>query len=152
MIGELRYKDKLKHDGHDLIDELVALGINRRQVYSVLAKRLSRPEPGAHFEKVRTVRELEPMVQELRQFRDERLKARPHKLRKKKKNKLPGPAVVVTPKPDQPKRKFKNECLPREQALPLIREVAKANARKPSTRIVAKLSWWERVLLWAVVR
>lgn len=69
------YTVSLKQRGHDLIDELVALGINRTRVYFKLAHWMGKKQRDVHFRAVNDDASLQKMVKHLERFlRNERLK------------------------------------------------------------------------------
>lgn len=129
VFKDIRYSDKLKHEGHDLIDDLVRMGVPRYRTYRRMAKVLRISEPEAHFGAAGSIERLEKMVSMLRNYHAhvESHMRRPKLIRpvlKKKKQKKGvvqvGVAPVLTKKE---KRKSSVVVLPREQMIQALAEL-----------------------------
>lgn len=125
---KIKQIDKLKHIGHDLIDEIEALGVKRHKSYSRMARLMRVPLQEAHFMGVTDVRKLERMVEILENFRDDvsRHKRNPKKRRKKPHVFKISPAadIVRVPKPPKPPRKdYGRNTLPRDQMIRAFAEM-----------------------------
>lgn len=65
------YVREMKDKGHALIDELVALGIERNEVYRKLRKRMGRlPPQFVHFSQMHTPQMLSKAVRHLEEMRN----------------------------------------------------------------------------------
>lgn len=94
-IAEIR---ALKQEGHDVIDRIVRLGVNRSAVYVRLAERLQVSESGAHFQNIFTSRECRKAINALQQMEVER-RAQIHENRKRRRAAAKARAKELKPTP-----------------------------------------------------
>lgn len=151
IYAEIKYKDSLKHQGHDLIDELVELGIKKDRIYKNMAKRLRVPLEQAHFSNVDKIERLEIMVRMLTSYRDHILARRPTiKVYLVKKKKKKHTSIVATAKPDPPKipgPQGKHETYESRRENMLSREdMLKALEQLKDPVTIPQKSLWKRVL------
>lgn len=98
---ELRYKDKVKHEGHDLIDRLLRMGVKRAGIYAHLSHKLGWRSQLVHFSAPHTTEELQRMRDALQEFHNHIWSVRRKKKEKKPKPtpKLKSPVVLKAPPP-----------------------------------------------------
>lgn len=84
---------QLKIEGHDLIDEIVAHGIERNRIYHSLRMRLQVPYGKEHFSKMRTRQEVERAIDKLNEIllQVKRQEVNSHSILKPSKPKKPKP-------------------------------------------------------------
>ena len=129
VFSDIRYSDKLKHEGHDLIDDLVRMGVPRYKVYKRMAKVLRLSHQEAHFSAAGSIERLEQMVKMLRNYADHvsvhRTKnklIRPI-LRPKKKKKQKKGFIEMSQPTRKERRKGITQVLPREQMIQALAEL-----------------------------
>jgi hypothetical protein len=140
LYRDIRYRDSLKRRGHDIIDELAAMGVPRYRAYRRLARAMRVPEAQAHFGREWDIRKLERMVSLLAGFRDNVASHRPKVFKTKKKAKKPAPPKPAAPQPLSRKERMriskKRDTLPREEMVRALAEL-KRSKESPFRRVLS---------------
>lgn len=161
LARDIRYKDKLKHEGHDLIDALRRMGIPYAGCYRHLSRDLGWPEYRCHFQVPHTIEDYHMMVASLRRFHDTiqgTRRGNPWRKKKRKKEsskkspKDPGKPRDISPEsiPDRQvvtmrmKIVKKRDTLPYEEMKEAFRQLEQRRAQKieedsPFIRLLKKM-------------
>lgn len=158
IYRDIRYKDSLKHQGHELIEHIGRMGTHKITTYAWLARELGWTEERTHFSVPHTIEEYETMVGALKRFQSEILSRRRKKpwtrrqmmLRQRVviiKSPKPPTVVAVLAKERKKKVKKKNpfppssmkmnvgrkgETLPREEYLKAMQDLREARVQYKS--------------------
>ena len=152
VYSDLRYKDKLKQEGHELIEEILSMGVHKNKSYRRMARVLRLPERQIHFSNTQTIKQLEEMITVLTNFRDDIKRHRPRKPIQYRPFKIVKNGVIIAKPKAEPKEKneprHKDQVLPRDQYLKAMAEMhaSQLKSREPEGAAQEPESTLRRIL------
>lgn len=155
-MNKLNVLQKVKQEGHDLVDEIVKLGVKKENVYEELRKRVGCIEGNEHFAKCYTIREcvkrgiiLGEMLHERKEYNARRNEARRQAYHAKKEPEGLIPEAIAEKQPSRIKSKRINERL--KNTLPLHEQRAiYAEKRERRAKQEADRHRGAEILAWTV--